>query len=270
MYLKTEDVDLYYERTGEGQPMILIHGAVADADYFSESVPILRKFYDVITYDRRGNSRSTPKEGATFQIADQVKDVVALIEALDLQQVILVGHSAGGEMALETFRVATSRIARVILYETPLLSMITEQRPDMPEWIANMEALNASGKHREVAKEFGLSIGVMDKRARKKNRDEKQKDRMNFGHFINHEFHAFSYYEPDIDFCRVNRDYITAVVGDGSEQTGSHLSLAMRIFAETVGCDLYHLAGFHNLPYDLPKDFVAGVLGILSVIEAKR
>ncbi|MCR5785371.1 MAG: alpha/beta hydrolase [Eubacterium sp.] len=261
MYLRNGKANIYYERSGHGQPLLIVHGAIEGTRYFKELVEILRDYYEVFTYDRRGNGRSTCEDGADFDLDAQVSDAAALIEGLELEDVILVGHSAGGTIALETFRAISNKIAHVIIYETPIYTLIKDEKPELYEWVGKMIALRDAGKHKEVAKEFAMSIGTMDPRARKKESEEKAMDREDFKHFITYEFPVFSFYEPNVEFFKLNSDYISVMVGDRSMD--SNLSWASQNFAEVIGSKVYHVAGYHNLPYDLPLDFAVSVLGIL-------
>ena len=262
MILKTKDVDLYYERMGTGPTMVLVHGAVADAGYFSECCHFLRDHFDLVTYDRRGNSRSLPKEGATFHVADQTDDLVNLIEQLDLSDVILVGHSAGGIMCLEAINRIPGRLKRVIIYETPLMGLC--EGVDMSiRWVEDLKAMNAEGKHREVAREFGVSIGELDERARKKSGDEKEKDRRNFAHFINYEFNDFSYYMPNMAVLKANARFLTALQGDRNQ--GHYFHESMQTLSAQTGCELIYTAGCHNAPFDVPQSFAVCLLGICGM-----
>lgn len=263
MFLNNGKAKIYYERSGHGRPLLIVHGAIEGTRYFRELVEILRDFYEVFTYDRRGNGRSTCEDGATFTLQDQVSDAVAIIEQLELKDVILVGHSAGGTIALETFKAASSSISHVLIYETPIYDIIKDEKPELYNWIGEMIALRDQGQLKEVTRRFAQSIGIMDSRARKKEAEEKLLDREDFKHFIQYEFPVFSYYRPDVDFFRMNSDYISIMVGDRSMD--SNLSWASQRFAEVIGAQIYHTAGYHNLPYDLPLDFAASLLGILRL-----
>lgn len=243
--------------------MILIHGAVADASYFSETAAVLREFFDVITYDRRGNSRSSCSPDAAYHIQDQTDDVVALIERLGLRNVILVGHSAGGIMAIEAFRRITSRVSHVIIYETPLLALVGDaEKERLISWVHLLEEMNERGEHKQTAREFGLSIGELDPRAPRKSSEEKEKDRVNFGHFINHEFHDFSFYEPNLDFLKANAKYITLM--DGDRNHGHYFHTGMENLHTLTGSPLVHTAGCHNAPYDVPESFATALIGIVA------
>jgi pimeloyl-ACP methyl ester carboxylesterase len=259
MYLQTKDVNLYYERCGKGPTLLMIHGAVADADYFSETVDVLKDYFDVISYDRRGNSRSECRKGASYHIEDQTNDVIALIEGLGLKDVILLGHSAGGIMAMETIRRIPSKIRYVMFYETPIMAILP-QKEELLKWTEHMEEINAEGKHKECAKEFGMSIGELAPRARQKSFIEKRRDRANFGHFINHEFHDFSFYEPDFKFLKTNAKFFTAISGDRNQTHYFHE--AMDLMQSELGIEQVHVPGCHNAPFDVPLDFANGVLGI--------
>ena len=264
MLLQTKDVDLYYERMGHGATMVLVHGAIADAGYFSDLCHYLRDHFDLITYDRRGNSRSIPKEGASFHVKDQTDDLVNVIEMLDLHDVILVGHSAGGIMCLEALGRIPARLKQVIIYETPLMNILQARERNV-QWVEDLKAMNAAGKHREVAHEFGISIGELDERARTKSRDEKIKDRQNFGHFINHEFNDFSYYEPNMKMLRANARYLTLLQGD--RNNGHYFHESMQVLSRETGCRLFYTAGCHNAPFDVPESFAVSLLGVCKYLK---
>ena len=64
MVLDKEDVSLYYEVRGSGEALILIHGVIVDAGLYENAAELLAQHYRVITYDRRGISRSRLKDPA--------------------------------------------------------------------------------------------------------------------------------------------------------------------------------------------------------------
>ena len=101
MYLKTEEANIYYEVRGAGKPLLLIHGVVVDGALYQDAAEILSRFYQVVTYDRRGNSRSVPVYRQEYDIEAQVRDVGAILDHLKLSQVFLAGASAGGIVAQE-------------------------------------------------------------------------------------------------------------------------------------------------------------------------
>jgi pimeloyl-ACP methyl ester carboxylesterase len=97
-----EGGQLEYEDRGEGEPVLLIHGGVIAASY----VPLMREpalgTYRLIRYHRRGYAGSTkPAPGASFSIANQAADALALLRHLEIERAHIVGHSYGGVIALQ-------------------------------------------------------------------------------------------------------------------------------------------------------------------------
>ncbi len=95
MFLEKEDVSLYYEVRGDGDPLILIHGVMVDAGLFERTAELLSRFYRVVTYDRRGNSRSILRAEQAFSMDDQAADILALMDHLGIGSAYFAGASAG-------------------------------------------------------------------------------------------------------------------------------------------------------------------------------
>ena len=97
--IKVNDVELYYEMHGEGEPIIFVHGWMDDCSAWNSQIDFFAKKYNVIAYDHRGHGRSDKPEGG-YSIRTLSKDLHALIKELKLEKVTLVGHSMGGMTAL--------------------------------------------------------------------------------------------------------------------------------------------------------------------------
>ncbi len=65
---------LYYKETGEGEPLVLLHGNGEDGSYFSSQISFFRKRYRVIAVDTRGHGRS-PRGTAPFTMTQFAKDL---------------------------------------------------------------------------------------------------------------------------------------------------------------------------------------------------
>ena len=99
-FAKLKDVELYYEETGEGYPILLGHGGFSDVTEWDPQVDALSRHYRVIRYDRRGCGRSTPVD-VPQQSALWVEDVKQLMDSLGLEQAYLGGVSYGGMLLIE-------------------------------------------------------------------------------------------------------------------------------------------------------------------------
>jgi pimeloyl-ACP methyl ester carboxylesterase len=94
-------LDLYYERRGEGPPLVLIHGAFGTIEScFAELLPGLARHFDVVAVEMQGHGR-TRDVARPFSYEAMAADTAALLDALDIPRAHLVGYSMGGAVGLE-------------------------------------------------------------------------------------------------------------------------------------------------------------------------
>lgn len=103
-----------YERSGEGLPLVMVHGTTADHSTWEPVLPELQRHFTVYAMDRRGRGGSGG-DGADYDIEREFEDVVALIDSIDTP-VNLFGHSYGAICALEA-ALRSGQVRRLILYE---------------------------------------------------------------------------------------------------------------------------------------------------------
>jgi pimeloyl-ACP methyl ester carboxylesterase len=118
-FQRNDAVSLYYEIEGQGTPLLMIHGFMSTgATQFPALRAHLAKKYQVIAPDLRGYGQSTPKPrsyGVDFYRED-AEDLIALLEYLKLDRVIIVGFSDGGESAFWLPILAPDRIRAVVAW----------------------------------------------------------------------------------------------------------------------------------------------------------
>jgi non-heme chloroperoxidase len=131
--ISTKDgVELYYKDWGEGPAVTFSHGWPLSADMWDGQMLFLAQHgYRVVAHDRRGHGRSTQASSGN-DMDGYADDLAAVIEALDLHDVTLVGHSTGGgEVARYVGRHGTSRVARAVLIAAvPPIMLKTEANPE--------------------------------------------------------------------------------------------------------------------------------------------
>ena len=111
----TTDIELYYEDHGSGQPVVLIHGYPLDGSSWEKQTAVLLEAgYRVITYDRRGFGKSSqPTVGYDYDTF--AADLKAVLDTLDLTDVVLVGFSMGtGEVARYIGNYGSGRVAKAV------------------------------------------------------------------------------------------------------------------------------------------------------------
>jgi pimeloyl-ACP methyl ester carboxylesterase len=99
-YIQVNGLNMYYEEYGDGGPLILLHGGTSTLETWQPFLPIFVPHFRVITPDSRAHGRTNNPAGelSYHQMAD---DVVALIQALNLEKPLIFGYSDGGQIALE-------------------------------------------------------------------------------------------------------------------------------------------------------------------------
>jgi non-heme chloroperoxidase len=111
-----DGTSIYYKDWGGGQPVVFSHGWPLTADAWEDQMVHLASHgFRAIGHDRRGHGRSSQPFGGNHmdQYAD---DLAELLDALDLRDAILVGHSTGGgEVARYVGRHGTARVAKLVL-----------------------------------------------------------------------------------------------------------------------------------------------------------
>lgn len=115
-YVSTNGIRLHYERTGAGDPVLLIMGQAAGGNVWTlYQVPALvRAGYEVVIFDNRGMPPSDVPPGG-YSLADMVADTVGLIEALGLGPCRLVATSLGAFVAAELARVRPDLVTCCVL-----------------------------------------------------------------------------------------------------------------------------------------------------------
>jgi pimeloyl-ACP methyl ester carboxylesterase len=95
-----DDIRLHYAVFGRGAPVILLHGGLANMNYWGHQVPALAAHYQVILVDSRGHGRSTRSTQA-YSYELMATDVVGLMDHLKLRKAAVVGWSDGAIIGLE-------------------------------------------------------------------------------------------------------------------------------------------------------------------------
>ncbi len=98
MILQTSKVKLYYEKYGEGQPLILLHGNGEDHKIFEKSIVLLKTYFTVYALDSRGHGESSPVDELHYE--DMADDAYEFICKLQIEKPIIYGFSDGGIIAL--------------------------------------------------------------------------------------------------------------------------------------------------------------------------
>jgi pimeloyl-ACP methyl ester carboxylesterase len=98
--IERDAISIYFESTGEGRPVVFLHGWTMDHELWDRQVTAFAPSYRCVTVDLRGHgSSSKPVDGYGYE--EHVEDLHELLGALDLRHATLVGSSMGGAIAIQ-------------------------------------------------------------------------------------------------------------------------------------------------------------------------
>ena len=116
--ISADGITLAYEVRGEGEPAIVfIHGWCCDRTYWEAQLPYFAQKYKVLTIDLAGHGESG-LDRKEWTMGAFGEDVVAVVNNLNLDQVVLVGHSMGGPVILEAARRMPKRVIGLVGVDT--------------------------------------------------------------------------------------------------------------------------------------------------------
>jgi len=115
--LDVNDIQMYYAQYGEsGQPLILLHGGLGNADYFANQIPaFVDAGFQVFAFDSRGHGRSSVTD-TPIGYSLMASDVLAAMDALGIDKADLVGWSDGGIIGLDIAINHPERLNKLVAY----------------------------------------------------------------------------------------------------------------------------------------------------------
>jgi pimeloyl-ACP methyl ester carboxylesterase len=154
-----DETRLHYEITGAGEPLFLVHGSWVDGRVWDAVVPLLSSRFELVSYDRRGHSRSSRPPGQGC-IREDVEDLADLIEGLGMAPAHVAGASLGGSIALRLAASHPELLRSIAVHEPPLFDLIDAERDGFPEMaelrarLADIAARLEAGDHEDAARQY--------------------------------------------------------------------------------------------------------------------
>jgi pimeloyl-ACP methyl ester carboxylesterase len=232
---------LYYEIKGAGPALLFIPGAEGDAEEYDRVVGLLQGDFTILSYDRRGFSRSPRPEGYNgTTVEEQADDAAALIEATGLGPVTVWGNSSGAIIGLALVLRHPESVSAAMLHEPPLFAGAS----DAAGVLAWLKQATANGKVPFLA---GLCGQETYKGFSAGYRRRLESDRT----WVDYEFDVFEYYRPsDEDLARVSTPIAVLC---GSESPPFFMEAATWL-AERLGTMVEVMPGDHGAHYCLPDE----------------
>lgn len=144
-YALINGVELYYATLGQGSPVILLHGGIANSDYWGKLVPVLARHHRVIIMDSRGHGRSS-RDQCPYSYDLMTSDVIRLMDYLHIARSDVVGWSDGAIIGLDMAMNYPDRMGKLFAFAPN--TRVDGVKPDADQ----TAVFKASGK--VMAKEY--------------------------------------------------------------------------------------------------------------------
>src|SRR6201993_1668313 len=114
-HAKVNGISIYYAEYGQGSPVILLHGGLANSDYWGNQIKALAPYHTVIVMDSRGHGRST-RDSRPYGYDLMADDVVALMDVLKVPKADIVGWSDGAILGLDLAMRHPDRVNKIFAF----------------------------------------------------------------------------------------------------------------------------------------------------------
>ncbi|MGL5313596.1 MAG: alpha/beta hydrolase [Peptostreptococcaceae bacterium] len=276
--VQTEGDELFYKVTGEGEPLLLIAGGGGDGDLWLPLADELSNVFKVITYDRRANARSTMNYPNKFDISQQSRDAIAVLNAVNEPSAHILGNSSGAVIALDIATYYPQVVKSAIIHEPPIAMLHFQSA----KWLRFFRScyncsFKIGGPSMAATKFlFGIEVPTIEMlKAQFKARryleneplcfDEKRiSSRMSAEYLIRQELLPITNYNTDIETILNNNCKIVITCGDYAITRSTWLGDVSRELSNLLSSELFVLPGHHGSFMDNPKDWARDIRYILS------
>jgi pimeloyl-ACP methyl ester carboxylesterase len=114
-HVDVNGISIFYAIYGQGPPIILLHGGLANSDWWGNQIPALATHHAVIVMDSRGHGRST-RDTRPYSYDLMADDVVALFDVLKLSKVDVIGWSDGACTGIDLAIRHPDRVGRIVVF----------------------------------------------------------------------------------------------------------------------------------------------------------
>jgi len=260
--VETEGDTIYYEVRGQGPPLLMISGGGGDAGFYTFVADILAGDYKVITYDRRGNSRSSRNDPQSFEISQQSRDAVAVLRAAGETSAFILGNSGGAIIGLDLAKSHPQVVRMLVAHEPPAIRVL----PDSEQWrrfFARLDRMAFRFGTNLAMLRFALSVKIPWRAYRAVPHDVALRVGRNHDFFMKHEMLAFTNYTPDVAAIRRNGVKTVMAAGSTTLAAGKYYGRTAPILAEMLGCEMMAFPGHHISYVDAPQPWAATLRGVL-------
>jgi acetyltransferase/esterase len=266
--LKVPGATLHFEVRGSGPTLLLIPGGNGDAGPYGPLSRLMADRFTVVTYDRRGFSRSVlddPRDVPEDRLEFDVADIIALLDQFGDERAYIFGSSSGAIVGLEVLARHPERVRVLIAHEPPLMTVL----PDGKEILAFFDRVYATGQREGVAAamaQFAARVGLDSELPDTDGMPPEIADMIhrmqtNQAFFLEHELRQYTAIVPD--YARLQPESARIVLVGGVESRDSLPYRPNLVLGELLAREVVDLPGDHVGYVTAPVDFAHALTRLL-------
>ena len=259
--ISTEGDEIYYKVRGEGKPLLFIAPAGGNGDGYYPVAKILSNQYKVITYDRRANTRSTMNFPNYFDIRQQSRDAIAVLNAVGEKTAFVIGNSSGAVITLDLATAYPDVVYAAIIHEAAIPTVLPG--PEAEKWSKFFKSCYDLGKqkgapHGAMRFYFGVELPAVrlmidTLKVYKYMRQDKTSisverisSMASTDFLIFNELLPITEYKPDFDALKDSGVKIFIGCGQYGIKKNAWYARAAKIIAGRLDCDFVTFPGHHG------------------------
>ena len=252
--LEVPGARLYYETYGSGPVMLMVPGASGSADNFQRVAQHLAAHYTVVTYDRRGFSRSQldGPQNYDYRLGTDADDVRRLIEHVSGEPAIVFGGSSGAIIALELLVRRPSVVRTLVSHEPPAVRLLADGQKWIDFFSQVYDLYRQSGMEPALKKFREHAFTESDRQAMA-GAPKNEYTLANATYWFEHELRQYPAVDLDLDTLKARADRI--VLTAGRESRGYPCYQVTVELAKKFGRDLIEWPGGHVGLLTQPAEF---------------
>ncbi|WP_280263762.1 alpha/beta fold hydrolase [Nocardia wallacei] len=251
---------LYYEVRGSGPVLLLIPGGNGDAGVFGPVAALLAERYTVVSYDRRGFSRSPCEGDPQRRVELDADDAARLLSHLAAEPAAVLGSSSGAIVALELLVRHPERVRALVAHEPPLASLL----PDAARWFAFFDDVRAADRQQGSAAamaKFAAGVGLQAPTGAGPSQQQ-ERIRRNLRLWMDQELGRFPRHELDLEALR--RAAAKLVLAVGTESGDAFAARPNAVLAQRLTLPTVEFPGHHLGYVTHPADFADHLVKVLQ------
>jgi pimeloyl-ACP methyl ester carboxylesterase len=276
-FAKAEGAELYFERRGGGPPLLMIAGGGGDCGVYNAIGEILGSSFTVLSYDRRGNSRSRLLGRPTkLELAQQSDDAIAVLRANGFESARVFGSSGGASIALDLAARHPEAVEAAMPHEPPTPKLL----PDAEQILSSYDEIDRVMEREGWEAAFKLFLELnkltppgepvaMKALLRPETvlppgqlLDLLRRQSCNWEYMMKYEVPPFIRYIPDLD--QIKKSGVRIALASGVQTRGQYFHRASEVIAVRLGVEHVEFPGGHSGATEVAEAFAAKLQGVFQ------